>query len=151
MRADEHEFQPLVGKYYAGGKLLRLLGRRAQRWCGVRVHTDMTGIVDQPPPRHGQQPRLGLLRHAVERPGFERSFKCVGERVFRRRHVVRARGEKGDEPTMGVTRRLLDRAARVHRERPARQGICRGGESTTVRAHPPHACRAASGRESCMC
>ncbi len=128
MRADEHEFQPFVGKYHAAGKLLCLLGRRAQRWRGVRVHADMTGIVDQPPPRHGQQPRLGLLRHAALRPGFERGFKCVGERLLRRRHIVRARGEKGDEAAIGVTRRLFDRAARVHCERPARQGICRGGE-----------------------
>jgi hypothetical protein len=37
----------------------------------------MTGIVDQPP-RRGQQPRLGLLRHAVERPGFERSWLFFG-------------------------------------------------------------------------
>jgi hypothetical protein len=42
----------------------------------------MAGIIDQPPPCRGQQPRIGVVRNARSRPRFECSTKSIAQGIF---------------------------------------------------------------------
>ncbi len=79
--------------------------------------------VGEPAARGGQQPRLGRIGDAVDRPATQRRGECVAERVLGRGDVVRARGEERDEAPVGGARRGCggSRGGIVRRDRHARR------------------------------
>ena len=111
MRADEQQFQPLVGKFGCRHQGAGLLGGKDEVRLGLPADRRVAGHVDRASPRHRQQPGLGIVGDAVARPGRQRRVKGVGQAVLRRRHVARAGGEEGKQPAVGPACRLLDRLA----------------------------------------
>jgi hypothetical protein len=64
--------------------------------------------------RRYQEPGFGVFWHASARPGFQRGMERVAERIFRRRHIMRARSKKGYEPAVGISYHLFDRMMCIH-------------------------------------
>ena len=86
MGADEEELQPLVGedRRFPLGTLGDDLERRRGRGRDFRVPRG----VDEPPPRGGQQPGLGLVGNSDAWPRLECCQQRVAERVLGGRDVA---------------------------------------------------------------
>jgi hypothetical protein len=116
--AGEHQRQPAVGDLVAlaghvGGRL-RPLAQQLQRVGRRRVRLAGAGGVDQPVARGGQQPGLGVGRHALGRPGGQGGGEGIGQRVFGRRHVARARRQQRHQLAVAAARHRLGGGGRNH-------------------------------------
>ena len=58
-----------------------------------------------------QQPGVGIVGHAVDRPHAERGGEGFAQRVLGARDVARAGGEEGDEAAVAVARDALGELA----------------------------------------
>ena len=63
-----------------------------------------TGRVDQPAPRHRQQPRLGIVRDAGGGPVGQRRGKRVGQRILGAGHIAGTRRKEGDQLAVAAAR-----------------------------------------------
>jgi hypothetical protein len=97
------EAQPLVGHGLAAGRVGReLIGQQKQGLCGLVLHAAVAPRIERAVARHAEQPGLGLLRNAFVRPALEGAREGIGQRVFRRGDVARARREDRDQPAIGL-------------------------------------------------
>src|SRR5690348_10027881 len=72
-------------------------------------------LVGLPTPRDGEQPGVGIVRHAVSRPHSERRRECFAQGIFRPRHVAGTRREERDEATIALARNTLGSPGRLGR------------------------------------
>ena len=113
MRAGEEQLEPFVGNVVAvavgQGHVGQLLGGDGGHGRAGRP----TVSVRQPVPRDGQEPALRVRGHPRRRPARQRLREGIGQRILRRDHVPRPRGEKGDEPPVGGPRHAFGGCAGV--------------------------------------
>jgi hypothetical protein len=112
MRAHEQQLQPLVGKGRLHPRHVFRFAREPEQRLVVPLHLGVARRIDQPIARGVQQPRLGLLRHAIDRPALHGRRERLAERVFGGRDVARPRRQVGDEPAVRLTNDPFDRGLR---------------------------------------
>jgi hypothetical protein len=78
MRAGEHQPQPLVGNFSLARRRLQFVGNQAKMVGSFASRLAPPHCVHLPPPRCGQQPRLGIFRNAGDRPVAKRRRKRLG-------------------------------------------------------------------------
>ncbi len=140
MRAGEHQGEAAVGDFRrVGCRLFHLFGHQCQVLFAHGRALLPPHRVDRAPPGRRQQPGFGILRHAVLRPVGERGGKRLGKRVFRRRHVAAARGEKGDQLAIAAARRRLGSGARIGYciFREGQAAMAQSGRTSTVPCAAP--------------
>ncbi len=114
--ADEEQLEALVGEFVGRIRLRRLRDERPERDLVLLAHARPPLLIDQPMAGCGEQPGLGLRRHALARPAAQSFDQGFAQSILGRRHVSRPRAEVRDESTVGGARHGLDRATRVLHE-----------------------------------
>ena len=129
MRADEQQFQALVGESVGVRSLVEVAHHQLQSRNAVIANLSVSRLVEQAIARRRHQPALRILRHAVARPRRQRRHQRIGERILRSGNVARASRQQRDEPAVGLARDGFDGALR--------QFICC---FIGLGIHPSHAC-----------
>ncbi|EGE56020.1 hypothetical protein RHECNPAF_770065 [Rhizobium etli CNPAF512] len=73
----------------------------------------MAGRLHEVAARRHQQPGVRPIGNAALRPDAKGRSQRLRQSVFRRRHVPRAGGEKGDQLAIGLTRHLFGGASGI--------------------------------------
>lgn len=88
MRANKQELETVVRETCGVGRhLLGHLRGSEQRGRPVVAHASVAFLINQPAPRHRQEPGFGFARHPSQRPRLESVAKRFCERVLRLGHV----------------------------------------------------------------
>jgi len=120
----KHQGETAVGDGFAlFGRGIDLIGDQLPMLLPGDPGVAATDYVDLPAARHGQQPGVGIVRHAIGRPQPERRGEGFAQRVLGARDIARPRREEGDETAIAFARHALGRAgclvARAHFQPPA--------------------------------
>src|SRR5579864_1438202 len=112
MRAGEHQGESAVGDRIAlvCHRLNLVDDQRELLLCRRTGLTSANG-VGLPPPRRRQEPRVRIVRHALERPRAQSRGERVAKRVLGAGDVASADGEQRDEATVALARYALRNTA----------------------------------------
>ena len=98
MRAGEHQREPLIGNCHGlSFRRGQILGQKDQMRLGQCPGLPPPCRIDLLASRHGQQPRLRIVRRPGLRPLLQRRREGVGEGILRRRNIAAAGRQEGYE------------------------------------------------------
>ena len=141
MGADEQQFQPLVAEALCGPHgAPRLRRRRMSGRLGLLADAAWRAASIRAPPRHGQQPGLGIVGNAVARPDRRGGVEGVGKRSLRTPRCRASGREEGEQPAIGIggpprsTASLMRPSGTTTRAlQRGRQASCRSGFAIRLR------------------